>query len=55
MSKASCNMLTAGAAAPAVKLPAPAVEPENSALRGPSNVLVFVEIGIFQAAGLILK
>ena len=44
------NMLTAGAVAPAVKSPAPAVV-EVVALRGPNNVLVSVEIGVFHACG----
>ena len=47
LSKASSNMLTAGAAAPTVKLPALPARP--------SNVLVSVEIGIFNAGGWILK
>ena len=47
-------MLTAGAAAPPPppsEAASPRSGPENSALRGPSNVLVSVEIGIFHVGG----
>ena len=48
-------MLTAGAAAPAVKPPAPAVDLKNVPLRGPGVVLVSVEIYTFHAGGSVMK
>ena len=50
--KASSNMLTAGAAAPAVmEATSPRSGPVIAALRGPSNVLVSVETYFFHAGG----
>ena len=44
-----------GKSSPRSEAASPRSGPENSALRGPSNVLVSVEIGIFYAGGWILK
>ena len=51
ITKASSNMLTAGAVAPAVKPPDPRSGVKIVALRGPNSVLISVENGLFNAGG----